>query len=203
MNYEDTIAQLVTKHLNLEFPSMEPLTVALGCSVIERNGKTGAWFRLESPQPDVRHEALVCDTLKQALQHHMGHLVASYHGLALLDGLVKNDRWRLFIANADDAYALATLLVYCTESMFRTVNEPFLPILNGWLMPETPLTDYPGVLALSELFFGSAWRHVVLENGGFRWSEIPHLIKVSRPPFLPGLVATADTALEQPLPPLS
>lgn len=205
MSFEQQIASLVARHLSHPDPltSMKPLTTALGCSVIERDNKVGIWFTISSPQPDAKYETLVCNTLLQALRFHMQELGASYTGLALLNGLVTKDRWRHCVTNADDAYALATLLVYCTESMFSTVTDSFLSILNGWLQPETPLTSYPGTFTLSERIFGSAWRHVVLENGNVLWNQIPDLILATRPPFLPGLVVVSDIAIELPLPALA
>jgi hypothetical protein len=205
MSYEDTIAALAARHLSdpgLKLP-LEALTVALGCSTIRRDGTTGIWSTTASPNPGVEHEQLVSDTLIRALQAQMHRLGSTYCGLSILGGLVTNDRWRRCIGNADDAYAMATLLVLFTDGMFSTVNDPFLPILNGWISSEVPITKYPGPRSLSELFFGRAWRSIVLEADDINGWEIPTLIQSTRPPFVPGLLAVSADVEVYALPPIS
>lgn len=216
ITFEQDISAGVQRHLTnagtANASSIRPLLHALGCVDVEHM----SGIPTSPAATDPLHEDLVTETLRLALRKMFDGSGWTYESISiqLLDGLSKNNRWRLCLETIDDAYALASLLfvfsielsVPRTASGERVLEQVIKPaacaMLTGWFQPEVPMTDVPVARDLAQMLFGEAWCYLVVENSFNSPSNIKHLMQAHRPPFLPRLLKGPAETVQPDLPSL-
>lgn len=189
-SYAETINTLIALHLvKGESESIEALVAALGCR--HSNRTDDAFCVPEQPSP--LDEPVVQAALQHSVRWHSAEGGHSVDGIALVDGLIKNGRWRQCLASTDDAIALTILLMdfAIIEDYDRYLHAALKPgacaILNEWLSPSNPITEPLQPAALARLFFGDAWCDISFHAGEAE-CQIGTYVSQSRPPFLPGIL---------------
>jgi hypothetical protein len=127
----------------------------------------------------------------------------------MLDGLLKNDRWRICLLSEEAAldFALLALVFAHTRTnspLHITIMPAFCKMLGAWLSMDAP--EYPpDVNTLARQFFGTAWADLVMPNynqaTGVAWHA--HIVvRALRPPLLPGLCPAKAPIFAENLPAL-
>lgn len=179
------------------------LTEALGCRRCAFYATSGLWQAEAVTVPPPEADDLISSTLLWLLRG--GFNLDTYTTLALLDGLMQNDRWLMALATVSDAYAFAELLIEAnifmesarhahgqstpeiSDRLRRTTDPSICKVINDWVRPAIPLMTPPGEFALARLFFGDAWCDLLLD--GVAAGDICSVIREWSPAFLPGAVA--------------
>lgn len=213
MMFEHQIENLVQTllHNRARATTLSPFWYALGCVHASPAGWRNFNF-VTPPQPVAEHETLVVETLIYAL-HSQQLLFTSEppdNNASLLDGLLRQERWRFCLNSQATAIAFATSLTEFWESrpkstagsiLLREVSGQVCAVLNAWLKPAVPFSGDPldgpaSTYNVARAMFGDAWCAIALSGltNDQHW-KIPELIREQRPPFLPGLLPT-DRSLE-------
>lgn len=198
--YESKLRELLATYLSGQSTetSIIPLATAIGC----RTNVGGDRYIRQPMQPDFAHDAFLRRVLLDALRCHATRRAAwSDNGYALLDGLVRHDRWRECLKTLDGAYAFAGLLLEfsCAADMTVAPNGAALRqavtgdvcfALKGWLPAVTSLENdvFPKYDALARAMFGDVWCDMILPNVGLAYDNCSLKINAYRPAFLPGLL---------------
>lgn len=190
-NYAETIDLLVARFLlNDKNDDIESLVAALGCSYSDSDSAS-----LHVPnQPDPSNEYLVQATLLQAIRWHS--TVDGYisDGIALLEGLIRNDRWRQCLKNTNDAVVLSALLMdfavgeKYAGKLHALVSPGVCGILNSWLLPPSPIEAPLSPTELARALFGDAWYDISIGHCSDELT-VGRFVLSSKPPFRPGLLA--------------
>jgi hypothetical protein len=124
---------------------------------------------------------------------------------SLLAGVAHYLPWQNFAAAEDDAYTVATTLVYFLDD--HMPRPPLVKIyatklLNDWLGPEVQWLELPDVVTVCRHMFGDAWcelrladviigrsGRIIQTNGPI---DISRVVEMERPPFLQGLCSEQD-----------
>lgn len=193
--YPEQIAALVAWYMapvNSK-QSITPLMNALGASHVACT---------EAPQPDPEHEDLVRQTLLQTLHWHLSFDRISDHdtSLSLLSGLRTNDRWKTCLTTAEDAYALAALLVSITDvcvdvnkAFFKTppwrrqANAFVRSVLGEWIAPAKLSPRVLTLDAVTDALFGTVWTQLVLRNLESTDMQAQAIVRLHQPAFQRGL----------------
>jgi hypothetical protein len=218
LNYEERIASLVEKHITnrpiAPYLSTADLVSALGCRNIGDPNRLQAFDVPEQPNPE--YEALVVSTLLLTLHSHLARPAYNSHdGLAIIDGLMRNQRWRECLKDLDTAYAFAILLSDgslapddrkpvdpdTNLNLKRTVEIDARIALQDWI----PNVVHPLVQPrrLVKAMFGEVWFDLVVVGLDIATHHLPDAIKGLRPPFSPGLLPPHLEPVVLPLPALS
>lgn len=218
--YVDLISVLARVHLRRPYTvtSMEPLLSALGCCGIPSRHGWGP-LKLSTPaQPDPAYEAFTCNALLAAMRFHVEYATTEVlvpgpeDGFSILDGLLKNSRWKTCAQNEQDARNLIWLLITLSThrrdkeqlAMCKLADMVFVSaaaMLNEWLQPDIPFDDRFDTEHLLQSLFGNAWCNLVYPQLQQRHAyRLATLVYQLRPPFLPGLLPEqpAQAALELP-----
>lgn len=219
-SYVDLIRGLARVHLQRPYTvtSIEPLLSALGCCSTPARRGWGS-LKLSTPaQPDPAYEAFTQGSLVTAMHFHVEYATTEVlaPGLedcfSLLDGLLKNGRWRTCVQNEQEARDLVWLLITLSThhhdkehaARYKLANLAFSAaavMLNEWLRPEIKFKDRFNTEQLLERLFGDAWCNFVYPQLQKRHKyRLATLIYQMRPPFLPGLLPDplSQAALELP-----
>lgn len=172
----------------------------MGCrNLIYANG-----YRLVAPeQPRSNCEDVTRAALVVMLMHIDGVGPDSdIRGLSVLDGLLRNDRWRACLETPSGAYAfvaLAARVIALPDASAMAVissekdwlelhmETTFLAgdVLKEWLLPPSEARMLsPRMLAAA--LFGEAWCNIVID--GVRNLRLDRVIAETRPPFVHGLL---------------
>jgi hypothetical protein len=210
MKFEDRVASLAGSCL-CGPPVLAPATLltTLGCRVMMEDGRRT--HLVEGRQPHFSQESLVAATLIKAMHWHREWDSANIQFAgALLDGLARNERWRLCLDSVDDAYYLASLLIKLTylatpadgpgtddneKQLHDLLNPAIRTIACGWL--DRPVES--AFLSMDELtraLFGDAWCHLVLQDKPMLYMMVTKIILAYLPVFLPGLCPRQDEVLD-------
>lgn len=169
---------------------IDRLVADLGCRAVI----PGVAGISEPPQPEPRYEAIVTNALVVAIR-----TCITIHGDnndidSVIDGLIKNNRWRSCLNTADDAYHLVETLVtfhhnrglYAgMHTLQASLSNDVRNVISQWLGGRLiPLEMTP--IETARLFFGDAWCYLSLEYDSKH--SIIALIRRERPPFMPGLL---------------
>jgi hypothetical protein len=207
-NYAEDLnlaAQVLFAPKHVDGDISELLSV-LGCREITRDygyPRDTHWFLSSPPQPPQSHEPIVLECLLQALRWYGAQSIRiDTHGFALLDGFLKNDRWRSAVGTVEDAYVLADILeTLSRKSNKGNVHMDFqdvlaretipcaMALLNAWTTPETPLSAPLRIDTVQRALFGDAWWALNELNPDDVASAFTNC-RVPRGQFLPGLVTT-------------
>jgi hypothetical protein len=225
MNFEKQLAALIEQHLtrrteNTEESDLNPLLSMLGCRYVAE-GRDGVKI-LFSPEIFLdEYESLIVPALIEALlsQARRPGGGAPENCMAILDGLLKNERWRACLKSTDTAMALAIMLVDLMDAvpysaagstLRDSVLPPFYGMLNEWLRPTAPFDPneprdmFKHMFKLVRAMFGDHWCDIALsgpEEMEKPW-EVPGIIRATRPEFLPGLLPDVVIPIAATLPPL-
>jgi hypothetical protein len=157
-------------------------------------------------------EALVLATWRTVLREYDPKGAMSWSmQAAMLEGLLRYNRWRTFVDTSEDATVLITLVLrYTTKGSTNSLNitafdvpsagrlSPMIQrMLSEWLAP-TLVTERTTLREIATVLFGDAWCTLVAEPG--QGVPLAVLIESTRPQFLPGLITRAETVLPCPLP---
>lgn len=208
MSYDLEIKRMAKFHMTSRtdangIRSILPLLAKLGCRCIRYDRDSSAdWFNDEHAQPEAEHEGLVVSTLLEVLRSnfecHNG--VSWIDQVALLDGLVRNNRWLTCLQQIDDAHSFALLSIDCSQmiqnlkghpmesTLISTLVPDVCSMLNMWISPVEPFTAYPVAGVIARHLFGDAWYYSVLD-GDFDIKLKPIEVLSMRPPFVQGLVS--------------
>lgn len=182
------------------------LLVALGCRLIYE--PLHLWMD-EPDQPPVEAETLVRQTLAVALHAHLQSHNSPHDEFILLDGLLRNDRWRDLLEAPEKAYDFADLVLsICGASpevkrLRVTIENEMSVVFLTWLGLE--LDTYPSAPDLAAAMFGSAWVDLITPDYIISPSFPEHFhvlaaMRATKPAFLPGLVTWQSKATALPLP---
>lgn len=212
LQYTARIADLVATHITSGYRGLShvPLLTALGCCTPVRN--LGCWTISTSIAPKPGNENLVRNVLRQVLGLAAANLWSYTDNFALLNGLIRNLRWRDCLANSDDAHSLAALcLWHATDrsdtspgarALRVTVTKWLAELLNEWIRPAVPYKECPDAFEIAQALFGEAWYHLCVAPMGVRSIDIAAHVFDTRPPFIPGLVTFDVDAADVSLPSL-
>jgi hypothetical protein len=191
--------------------SLEPLAEMLGCRYLVYNF---GYTLKEPPPPSPRCASVVNDMLmKLLLQHNPYSILARKVEHTLLDGLLRNDRWRCCLDQLSTAHAFVAILADFIERgagnlpapsvrvFHKIVADQLDPVLCEWLGPASGQAGYTRRLFAAALF-GQAWCHLVLDRYP---SETPlaEIIRETCPRFMAGLVVAQSESTEEVLPELA
>jgi hypothetical protein len=198
--YSRKINRLMRVHLvaAVEDVSIAPLLKALGCRI------PGDSWGVTQESQDPQHESMTRYALLQALNWHAGrNKPCEGNEYSILDGLLKNERWRDCLESAASAYALAVLLLriaidlevdpYLDTNPEYTIAYADLAaamhdLLTAWCQPSEPITkELRGGVITRALFGEALWELVLSDVRQEDWS-ISEYIAGTRPPFRPGLL---------------
>jgi hypothetical protein len=182
------------------------LATDLGC----RSGLPNDLRVSTPPQPKPEDEDLVVTSLISALRTSVDRYCDDTDKESIIDGLLRNDRWRACLNTPEDAYCLAQVLIMFFHNMdleegyltFRaSMAEGVRDAVSQWIRPRE-LPAKMSAMEMARLLFGVAWCELRLESNATKW-EINPIIRSDRPPFMPGLLAAHLEADVLPLPTMS
>jgi hypothetical protein len=219
MTFESSIADLVRIHLTPQagHASLAPLMRELGCRhVVMTPGFVSVYAPPSQPAPV--HEDIVTATLIHAMALHQprDNLTVSDNLAAILDGLLRKNRWRRCLESHATAFDFAVMMTCfwvarpqspASQSLLREVAVPVCAVLNRWIRPQTPFTgdSLNGTSPTYDVacsLFGEAWCSIALSDAIDRPWDIPHIIRTHRPPLLPSLLPKRLETIAQTLPAL-
>lgn len=188
------------------------ITKALGCATCA--WEPGDGFKgHNSRQPAKSDEPVVVASLvRLALWCVRVNDNSRNSNLAILEGFVRNDRWRACLTDSNSAGALAHVVMSVARyiQIMRPANksggwpqvaEPVVcKLLNAWLEPAVPYTESPAIDMLVPLLFGSDWLAVASALVDMSPGD---LVTALRPPVLPSLLTAPQHLDEVKLPDLS
>lgn len=203
---------------------LDHLIAILGCRrvVVGSNSwQFAAALSTEQLDDSSIREALVSLLLHHELNVEDGDGAQEDAEMALLDGLLREGRWRGCLVTEDGAYALALALRkfswlitpgFVGEDYRRTLKSAMvgnvLNVLNEWTTPVTPFAESVSTADLTRALFGDVWCDLYMHEASraahrqtFKLSQ--QLILSSRPAFVPGLLPTYLDRVGLPLPGLT
>jgi hypothetical protein len=211
--YDERVAMLLANYLRPKTKSVATLAAALGCRHMVRNAS--GWRIPEHKPNSINHEQIVLQALLSALHWHVRNKDrAPEDGLLLLDGILRNERWKTCLSTMTSAHDFAMLLIRQTSKLRDTKHgvhvhplmSPVRTMLNGWLCLDPKTYTYiPPARPLAEALFGSAWCDLMLPGAISERTPqvIEELIDSTRPSFLPGLCKAQDSVPDMVLPALT
>jgi hypothetical protein len=188
-----------------------PLLMALGCSTLFRQDHE--WI-YTGPRPvSEDDEPLVRETLVNLLaQLADNHQIWSQSQYSLLDGLSRHDRWRACLADREQTYMLAAIVLHyshcsahSSNALTRSMSEDVHCMLSSWLNPKTSWPRMPSLEETATAMFGDAWwDFVVVSAAGADKTLFKKALSMTmmRPDFLPGAVSFFPTPHTLTLPPM-
>jgi hypothetical protein len=211
MNYSTKITRLLADvslavSLNDDFEEIDlaEIAAALGCRswVAGRRGVRNT-PRINTPKkPDARYEALVSQALLEVFEANADAENDDAMSDTVLDGLLINDRWRMCINTAYDAYSFVRMLaifylgftpLYAStnplqDDMLRAVNR----VTREWLRVDVAAAEMT-VDAITRLAFGNVWCDLFLSES-MSFSDVFEIVYAQAPPFMPGLLPHLEQA---------
>jgi hypothetical protein len=206
MTYEEKISSLLHAHLTFDEPgSLPDLARALGCC---NHRYTRKWVTDVPPQPNPVYEPLILQTLLTALRYHAGARNDDSNGESILNGLLRNNRWRACLESLDDAYKFVAV-VACFYANFESgiLNnnkndlqshniEPLKKVIVEWLGVSAAESEKMTKMLFLRQTFGNLWCEFALSENMPLWDILP-IISAVRPPFVTGLLpAQLETAAQ-------
>lgn len=220
--YVERISDLISVHLqrSVKVTSIGPLLSALGCRTVDvQNGFYPR--KLDQPVlPDSDYEDFTRDTLLAAMRFHVDYATTEIlapgpeDGFALLEGLLRKNRWECCLQNETDGRYLVWLLISLSShshdktqaAVYELANMAFClasSMLNEWLQPKVRFNDRFDTEPMLRGLFGDAWCSLVYPQLKERHHKyrLAGLVYQLRPPFLPGLLPgqPAPAALDLPV----
>jgi hypothetical protein len=209
MTYEEQIASFLHAHLTTAEPNALPiLAQALGC----RTRKLLWSCNDDAPtQPDLIFEPLVVETLLTALRHHIGSRNDDSNGESILNGLLKNNRWRACLESIEDAYNFV-FIVACSYTHFENDKnrknknelqahniEPLRKVVIKWFGLSEAEGEHMTTALFLERTFGSLWCEFALAED-MLLGDIVKIVSDVHPPFMPDVLPAHFQLVSQPLP---
>jgi hypothetical protein len=222
MTYPLHIAALYQKHVTDEAPGgIATLLSALGCQHIVHGNEIGRIHSTDTlitpDQPAAEFEPLIRTTLVRTLHPHVNRAgpVGTADDLSLMDGLLRNNRWKACLQTRETAFDLGLLLLYFFEvhtntvsgqRLFSNVGSLVSDVANAWLRPEISFVMYDDIRTASyqlalELF-GEAWGTIALSETSNDPASIPMIIRTQRPAIMEYLLPPHLHQAPVPLPSL-
>jgi hypothetical protein len=167
-------------------------------------------------QPDAADEPLVRKTLVHCLLRFIGDVESDLHyqdGWSILDGLVRNDRWRDALQTLKGSYALVYLVTTVSQEyadvyksargstfferrqQLLSIKDPFCDLLNNWLHPSAPFSEVPEAETMIRAIFGDFWFELALADRADMAILWPSAIRALHPPFLPDITPAAPAEM--------
>jgi hypothetical protein len=218
MGYPETLGALVEAYRTRRTlkTSLAPLLSLLGCHNVRSRTAQSPWVFVAPPQPAAEHEEVVVQNLLIAVELRSADYIGSDldNMLAIIDGLTRNDRWRVCLSTVRDAHNLALLMLQGALRLntlersrdnqicwLASTSEPALyAMINAWTTPDKPFTRATTLSDMACAMFGNAWFDLTF--GGERWYgkpgsnagtgenfQILKSIYIAEPPFLPHLLS--------------
>jgi hypothetical protein len=202
---EERITWLADRHLTSNIADrMSSLAAAMGCHNVDMRSSGPVVEELADLDP--AHEGLVRKVLSRWLLHRRSG--RELDNISMVDGFVRNERWRDCIQDNERAYRFATALICFAMSredylrgrfesapnfkarlaFWALVSPGAIAQVNEWLRPEQPFTEYPSSTELIKLVFGTAWYDLAGLVPFNDMDQVHDIIQAHRPPFLPGLL---------------
>jgi hypothetical protein len=192
--------------------SMAAMATLLGCRHLEVAG--GKLHYREPAQPGEQYEAIVRQTLLELLEMHDAQIdsntVRREH--SLLDGLLRNERWRGCLDTVAGANRLVVLVANSygdrpdkvgfmgpSQKLCSAVDRELPAMLSAWCPSHTPVPTSKRELAVA--LFGEAWTALVFDADNPERMMVD-VIAETQPRYLPGLVPAQAEYDEEPLPDL-
>jgi hypothetical protein len=212
MSYEEEIDALFTKYVTnrRQYGPADNLFIALGCPILKVSTN---WSIVEHPQPGPEKEGVIQQALLRMLRVGDWHANKGWsEPFSILAGLTRNDRWRSCLDSVDDTYKFADLLLVAQDvcaGLARTsapdlvkeeINTVLQHSLVGWLGFAWSAAC-PSIDDMARAMFGDAWCSFALS--GDIPGEERRLVRMERPPFMPGLLAVQTQNVAVTLPELS
>jgi hypothetical protein len=205
MTYEDYIAALVDRFIANPIPGSSvctPLFAALGCTHLTHlPARQDVLVKPDQPEP--MYEKLVTQTLIELMHFQLKHpsAITSENILTLLDGLLKENRWRACLQDMDTATDFAILLAYFWNAsmasgagvdLLNSVIPRVCEVLNEWVRPANPFKPFDGgrpvTYDLASEIFGSTWCALALDGHNISIWSTALIIHEQRPPVLAKLL---------------
>lgn len=210
MTFEAELAALVEKHVverardGYNGP-LTPFAEFLGCAHERLSPERVEYIENNPPQPSPEHEPLVLAALLQALRAvYPSCEKGLYDVLPILDGLCRNQRWKVCLESLTDAYAFAALVVHFVvagnmefDLLERSrLFESWPPGMDSATMAAKPTT----LRAIVNAMFGSAWLDIRFSAESYSALYLADIIVEERPPFAPGVLPAHLEQTAVPLP---
>lgn len=204
MSYETELSVAIMNYYDAN-TSLVQLAGLLGCRHMEFLEYDGVWRMAHPGQPEVTHESLTADTLRNLLRGDNSNPI-------LLGGLCTRERWRACLKSEEDAYHLvAALLNYAlADSQFnpgpliRQIRDDVHNLMSDWFGVSVGNggVALPGQIA--QALFGDIWWDLVVAPSGALMDaqKLIPLIATTRPAFRPGLLPVQEIIQGQALPEL-
>jgi hypothetical protein len=186
---------------------LDDLTAKLGCRTVAHCQSVYVTL-----QPGLEYEDLVTASLLTALRISVSITTPDGENSrdSVMDGLLRNNRWRACLSTSDDAYCLVQLFVSFFDNLQRDSGASTLrssltsdarDAIAQWVLPRE-MPNQMSALETVRLVFGPAWCAVCLPEDATKW-DINLLIRKERPPFMPGLLPVHLDHESLPLPVMS
>jgi hypothetical protein len=224
MSYEETLSALLLERFpvgasgrKMQKKSLIPLFAALGCPHViymrskdwTDNNNFDMWLRVQQP---AEHYPAAGAALMKILDATKKQALRFEEEISMLDGLVRDNHWKLCLENPSLRYAFVRSIIFFSEMiamgeqiqfdgrwcLLTEVRPVVYGMLNAWLRPLEPYTAMPSAEELTRAMFGNAWCDLMLD--AVRAGGVGDLIRSQKPPFLPGLVIAQAEAPSMTLP---
>lgn len=170
--------------------SFQPVAKLLGLQYMEADAN----YNIIVPrQPEEKLEPVVREALALvAMFNDETSLSGKFTAASILEGLLRNDRWRNCLSTQERARGLVMLAVPMTRYN-SVVTTDIQRVLNVWLKPQGPYEVFsPRSLACA--LFGEPWCALVYDGLRDRM-ELGPIIESTQPQFLEGLLAIEPQAV--------
>jgi hypothetical protein len=194
--------------------NLAQLASILGCRhvVIEKYRSFEVIDAKDITEPSEEYESIALKALLSMLDaFDPESLMAESIGPVIMDGLLKNCRWKVCLSTEQGAYAFAALAAHLherhvamrsrmsvTRELYRVVMEDLWSVLVEWL--DEPGKDGPyDRRSLAAGMFGEAWCALVVDQAE-TLTPVSTFILSMKPDFVAGLVPEKLYSADQALP---
>lgn len=197
----DGIEQIVTDYIVAGAP-LQPENNFLASLHCPYSGWAGGEVEFTATAITTTERAALQRCLPMLLPLLIGEENYRSYNAGLLFGIQRHGCLSVCVKNESGAHDLALSALLFIDTFYdcpleRFVTAAVIELLNDWIRPRERWSTLPGVVTVCRLLFGDAWCAICLpadcadDVGGYYERstdyEVHDLIKVMRPPLLPGL----------------